>query len=94
MTSPPSARFGRWLLSHPTGRWLVLAGAVGLLCGIAGAVFGVATDLATRWLAERVAGLPWVATAVATASSTGCSMVVQPAMATWNSPRCSRGSPC
>ncbi len=47
-----------WLLAHPTGRWVVLAGGVGLLCGVVAAIFEVGTDLVGRWLLEGVCGLP------------------------------------
>ncbi|MBA3937277.1 MAG: chloride channel protein [Planctomycetes bacterium] len=52
------SRLIRWLLAHPTGRWVVLAGGVGLLCGVVAAVFEVGTDLVGRWLLEGICGLP------------------------------------
>ena len=56
----------RWLLAvlaHGTGRWVFLGGAVGVLCGIAGAVFDLATDALARVLLGGIAGVPNVVTA-------------------------------
>ena len=48
----------RWILNHPTGRWIFLGGCVGLLCGLAAAVFEIGTDLVARALLEQLCGLP------------------------------------
>ncbi len=48
----------RWILTHPTGRWIFFGGCVGLLCGLAAAVFEIGTDLVAKALLERLCGLP------------------------------------
>jgi CIC family chloride channel protein len=56
----------RWLLAvlaHGTGRWVFLGGSVGVLCGVAGAIFDLATDLLARVLLGGIAGVPDVVTA-------------------------------
>jgi CIC family chloride channel protein len=75
-TTSPSrtvARLGvkanRLLLRHPTGRWVTLGGAVGVLCGMAGAVFQVGADALSTLLLEHVAGLPPLIAASHQASS-------------------------
>lgn len=50
-----------WLLAHPTGRWVVLGGGVGVLCGFAATVFELGTDLLGRLLLVHLAGLPALA---------------------------------
>lgn len=47
-----------WLVTHPTGRWVFLGGGVGLLCGLAAAVFEIGIDLLARLLLEGLCHLP------------------------------------
>jgi chloride channel protein, CIC family len=47
-----------WLLSHPTGRWVVLGSCVGMLCGVAAAVFEIGTDLLGQFALVQFAGVP------------------------------------
>src|SRR5687768_8594278 len=47
-----------WLLSHPTGRWVVLGGCVGILCGLAAAVFEIGADVLSQHLLRGIAGVP------------------------------------
>ena len=44
---PPQMLATLWtrLLAHPTGRWLVLGGSVGLVCGVVGFAFNLAVNL-------------------------------------------------
>jgi chloride channel protein, CIC family len=48
----------RWIITHPTGRWVFFGGCVGLLCGLATAAFEIATDLVAKAFLENIAGLP------------------------------------
>ncbi len=54
----PFTRLRDWLLSHPTGRWVVLGSCVGILCGLAAAVFEVGADVLSKYLLTDVAGAP------------------------------------
>lgn len=65
-------RVRAWLLGHPTGRWVVLGGGVGLLCGLAAAVLELGCDLLARGLLSGLAGVPsLVASAVPGDGETG-----------------------
>jgi chloride channel protein, CIC family len=46
------------LFHHETGRWVLLAGCVGVICGLAGFVLQTGADVAGRLLLERLVGLP------------------------------------
>jgi CIC family chloride channel protein len=46
-----------WVLTKPTGRWLVLGGLVGIATGIAGAVFQLATDIMAQLVLGGLAGI-------------------------------------
>ncbi|MBA3708026.1 MAG: chloride channel protein, partial [Planctomycetes bacterium] len=45
------------LLHHETGRWVILAGSVGVICGISGFILTTATDLVSRLLLQHIVGL-------------------------------------
>ncbi|MBA2482148.1 MAG: chloride channel protein [Planctomycetes bacterium] len=45
------------LLHHETGRWVLLAGCVGIICGISGFLLQTGADLASRLLLEHLVGL-------------------------------------
>jgi len=45
-----------WLLSHPTGRWVVLGSCVDVLCGIAAAVFEIGADVLSQYLLVGLTG--------------------------------------
>ena len=47
----------RRILGHSTGRWLVLAGAVGVLCGIAGFVFNLGVNALSMLLLGTIIGV-------------------------------------
>lgn len=49
-------RAWRRILGHTTGRWLVLAGAVGVLCGFAGFAFNLGVNALSAVLLARVVG--------------------------------------
>lgn len=51
-------RAGRWVVDHPTGRWVLFGSVVGLLCGAAASIFEICTDLVARALLEELCGLP------------------------------------
>lgn len=51
-------RLSAWLLGHPTGRWVVLGGGVGLLCGLAAAALELGCDLLGSWLLAEFAAAP------------------------------------
>lgn len=55
---PPVRLLRDWLLTHPTGRWVVLGSCVGVLCGIAAAVFEIGADLLSQYLLVGLAGVP------------------------------------
>ncbi|MFM2091306.1 MAG: hypothetical protein RLZZ127_1795, partial [Planctomycetota bacterium] len=48
----------RWALAHPTGRWVLLGGGVGVLCGFCAAIFEIAADAVAAVVLERGCGLP------------------------------------
>jgi len=54
----PLALLRDWLLNHPTGRWVVLGSCVGVLCGLAAAVFEIGADVLSQELLRGVAGVP------------------------------------
>lgn len=54
----PMRQVLRYLLAHPTGRWVFLGSCIGFLCGLVAAVFEVATDLLSQRLLMDFAGLP------------------------------------
>lgn len=67
---PSLAHVRDWLLSHPTGRWVVLGSCVGVLCGIAAAVFEIGADLLAQYALVGLAGVPaQVASTTATNSA-------------------------
>jgi CIC family chloride channel protein len=51
-------RFWTHVLGHGTGRWLLLGGIVGMLCGAAGFVFELAVNLVSALLLGVGVGLP------------------------------------
>ena len=59
---------GFWarILSHGTGRWLLLGGIVGILCGVAGFIFELAVNLVSLVVLGNGVGMtlhlegPWV----------------------------------
>ena len=48
----------RRLLNHDTGRWVLLAGSVGLICGVAGFLLQTGADELGHLLLSRLIGLP------------------------------------
>lgn len=68
-------RLGALLLGHPTGRWVVLGGGVGALCGTAAAVFELGCDLLGQLLVQRLAGAPGIIAGAAQAADPGFSPV-------------------
>jgi len=48
----------RRMLAHESGRWIVLAGSVGVICGLAGFVLQAGADVLGLVLLQRVCGFP------------------------------------
>jgi len=50
-------RLHRWAL-NPTSRWVVMAGLVGLICGVAGGLFQAVVDAVSWWVMHDGIGMP------------------------------------